>query len=149
MTTEPFDRRLEVEALLAADETVLGRTWRYRQEGLTPKQMAEREGTATVGFVYNYNSLISVLLDGKIPESPSFAMAGARRIRSWLHDKQLSPALRAALVQQESLLTSRADDRRAQAAEVADAVRIAGKTYRAAGRSHPPAHLPGRRVRKG
>lgn len=133
MTTEQFDRRPEIEALLAADETVLGNVWRYRQEGLTPKQMAEREGTATVGFVYNYNDLLAVLHDGKVPESPSMAQTGARRIRSWLQAKQLSPELRAVLTEQESLLASRADDRRAQAAEVADAVK-ATKDAEATGR---------------
>lgn len=123
MSSHEFDRRPEVEGLLATDETVLGKVWRYRQEGLTAKEMAEREGTAGTGFVSNYNSLIAVLLDGRIPQSPSLAQQGARRIRSWLRDKQLTRELRDALAEQESLLTSRADDRRAQAAEVAEAVK--------------------------
>lgn len=123
MTVAQFDRRPEVEALLAGDETVLGNVWRYRQDGLTPKEMAEREGTVSVGFVSNYNTLIAVLMDGLIPESPSLAQQAARRIRSWLRDKQLSPSLRESLTEQESLLTSRADDRRAQAVEVAEAIK--------------------------
>jgi hypothetical protein len=118
-----FNRQSEVEALLAVDETVLGRVWGYLQEGLTPKAMAEREGTVGTGFVSNYNSLIAVLRDGRIPDSPSMAQAGARRVRSWLREKELTSALRAALTEQESLLTSRAEDKRAQAAEVAEAVK--------------------------
>lgn len=123
MSGDEFDRRPEVEALLADDETVLGRVWRYRQEGLTAKAMSEREGTTGVGFVSNYSSLIAVLVEGRIPDSPSLAQQAARRVRSWLKDKPLSPQLRAILTEQESLLTSRADDRRAQAVEVAEAVK--------------------------
>lgn len=123
MIGDDFDRRPEVEALLTADETVLGKVWLYRQEGLSAREMAEREGTVGTGFVSNYNSLISALLDGRIPESPSLALQAARRIRAWLKDKPLSPELRAALIDQESLLTSRAEDKRALAAEVAEAVK--------------------------
>ena len=99
-----YDRRVEVEALLREDETALGRVWGYLQEGLSAKEMAEREGLATTGFVSNYNSLIAVLRDGRIPDGPSLAQSGARRIRSWLKSKRLSPQLRAALTDQESLL---------------------------------------------
>jgi hypothetical protein len=84
--------------------------------------MAEREGIAGVGWVSNYRSLLRVLRDGEIPSSPSMSLQGARRIRSWLKHVDLSPGLRAELVQQESLLMSRAEDREAQSAEVAGAV---------------------------
>jgi hypothetical protein len=129
-----YDRTVEVEALLDADETTLGRVWRYLREGLTAKEMAEREGLPTTGWVSNYNSLIAVLRDGRVPDGPSLAQSGARRIRSWLKGKTLSAQLRAALTEQESLLTSRAEDRRAQAAEVADAIK-ATEDAEASGRS--------------
>jgi hypothetical protein len=118
-----YDRRAEVETLLSDDETALGRVWAYLHEGLSAREMAEREGLTTTGFVSNYNSLIAVLRDGHIPEAPSRAQAGARRIRSWLRSKKLSPQLEAAFADQESLLTSRAEDKRAQAEEVAVAVK--------------------------
>jgi hypothetical protein len=38
-----YDRRTEVESLLAADDTVLGRLFRYEIEGLTPQEMTARE----------------------------------------------------------------------------------------------------------
>jgi hypothetical protein len=123
MSDLAYDRRAEVETLLANDETALGNVWRYQQEGLSPKEMAERDGLSTTGWVSNYNSLIAVLRDGHIPESPSMAQAGARRIRSWMKSKDISAELREALIDQESLLTSRAEDKQAQAAEVADAVK--------------------------
>lgn len=56
-----FDRRAEVERLLAEDETVLGRYWEYSNQGLTPEQMREAEGTATLGWVYNYRTLLGVI----------------------------------------------------------------------------------------
>jgi hypothetical protein len=124
--TEPphshFDRRAEVERLLAEDDSVLGRYWRYSNEGLTPEQMQEAEGTATLGWVYNYRTLLRVIRDGDIPSSPSLALQGARRVRAWLKLPNLSSGLRQALVEQESLLMSRAEDRQAQVEEEGAAV---------------------------
>ena len=42
-TNPGFDRRAEVERLLAADNTVLGRLWKYDQEDLSPQQMTDIE----------------------------------------------------------------------------------------------------------
>ena len=120
--TSDYDRRTEVEGLLSEDETVLGNTWRYDRDGLTTQQMMEAEGVSSPGWISNYRSLIRVLRDGDIPTSPSAAQHGARRVRSWLKQKPLSAELRAALVEQESLLNSRAEDKNAQAAEVQDAI---------------------------
>lgn len=112
-----FNRRAEVEGLLAQDETVLGRYWAYTNQGLAPEQMREAEGTATLGWVYNYRTLLGVIRDGDIPSSPSLALQGARRIRAWVKLSNLSSELRQALVEQESLLMSRAEDRQAQVEE--------------------------------
>jgi hypothetical protein len=91
----PYDRKAEVERLLAEDDTVLGLVWRYQQEGLTPQQMADREGVSSTSFVPKYNDLIRVLRDGRISNSPGRAGEGARRVRSWLKQKPLSSELRA------------------------------------------------------
>lgn len=123
MSEYAYVRSKEVQDLLEEDDTALGNVWRYTQEGLTPKEMAERDGLSTLGWVSNYKSLIAVLLQGHIPDSPSLALAGARRIRSWLKAKNLSNELREALTEQESLLMSRAEDREAQVEEVSTAVR--------------------------
>ncbi|TCC46062.1 hypothetical protein E0H75_30670 [Kribbella capetownensis] len=127
-----FDRKAEVERLLAQDDTVLGRLWQYDNQGLSPQEMTDREGVAGVGWVSNYRSLVRVLRDGEIPKSPSMSLQGARRIRSWLKKLDLSPGLRAALVEQESLLMSRAEDKQAQTEEVEEAVE-ASKAAEAAG----------------
>lgn len=128
-----FDRRAEVESLLRQDETVLGRFWRYESEGLSAEEMQEAEGTATAGWTYNYRSLLGVLRDGEIPQSPTLALQGARRVRSWLKLPELSPQLRQAFIEQESLLMSRAEDREAQQEEVGEAVKKTKDAEAAAG----------------
>ena len=121
-TNPGYDRRAEVERLLAADDTVLGRLWKYDQEGRSPQEMTDIEGVATTGWVAAYRTLVRVLRDGEIPASPSSAQTAARRVRSWLKKLDLSPEFRRDLEEQESLLTSRAEDKQAQIAEVEGAV---------------------------
>ena len=128
-----FNRREEVERLLEQDETVLGRFWRYEQEGLSPEQMQAAEGTETAGWTYNYRSILGVIRDGEIPSAPSSALQGARRIRSWLKLPGLSPELRQAFTEQESLLMSRAENKEAQQEEVGEAVEKTKAAEAAAG----------------
>ncbi|MDH2415807.1 hypothetical protein [Nocardioides sp. CER19] len=129
---QPYDRRAEVERLLEADDTVLGRLWQYEKQGLTPQQMAEAEGTATTGWVSIYRMLVRVLRDGEVPTAPSVAQSAGRRVRAWLKNLDLSPQLRDDLIAQEVLIASRAADREAQSEEVAEAVE-ATKAAEAAG----------------
>lgn len=118
-----YDRRTEVERLLADDDTVLGAVWHYRQEGLSPQEMQDREGTAYASWAYAYIKLIEVLRDGYIDSSPTPAAASARRIRSWLKTKPLSDELRRELTEQEAVLMAVAEDRQAQEEESERAVR--------------------------
>jgi hypothetical protein len=120
--SKDFDRRAEVELLLESDDTVLGRFWQYERKGLSAEEMQQAEGTETAGWTYNYRSLLGVILDGEVPTAPSKALQGARRIRSWLKRSDLSPELRQAFMDQESLLMSRAEDKEAQQEEVGEAV---------------------------
>lgn len=128
-----FDRRAEVQHLLESDDSMLGRLWEYEKLGLSAQQMADREGTATLGWVSNYRAMLRVLRDGEVPNSPSMSSQAARRVRAWLKKTDLSPALRTALSEQESLLTSRAEDREARSQEVEHAVQ-ATKSAEASGR---------------
>jgi hypothetical protein len=117
-----YDRRAEVERILADDVTLLGQVWRYDEEGLSPQEMAEREGTSGPGFVSNYRSLIRALRDDDVPTSPTLSIQAARRVRSWLKKVDLSDELRTELVDLESRLMSRGEDRVAQLDEVDAAV---------------------------
>ena len=71
-----FDRRAEVERLLDADDTLLGRLWAYDKQDLSPEKIGELEGTPTFGWVYNYRSLIRVLRDGEIPPGQASPLQG-------------------------------------------------------------------------
>ncbi|MFS8063254.1 MAG: hypothetical protein ACMG5Z_01575 [Luteimonas sp.] len=123
MMDQTFDRIAEVERLLETDTTLLGRFWLYEKHGLTPRQMADKEGIETVGWVYSYRSLVRVLRDGDLPAAPTVAQGAARKLRAWLKDLDLSEELRSQLTNEEQLLSSRADDRQAQAEEVVAAVK--------------------------
>lgn len=120
--TEAYDRRAEVETLLAEDETLLGRYWRYLQEGISKEEMAEREGILTTGWTSNYEFLVVSLRDGRAARSPTGARQSGARIRSWLKQKKMSDRLRRDLEEQEQILQSIAEDREAQEAEDSEAV---------------------------
>jgi hypothetical protein len=117
-----YDRKAEVERLLAEDDTLLGRVFRYDLEGLTAQQMAEREDVATFNFVSKYKQFIRGLALGEIPTSPTTSKELAARVRTWLKRRDLRQELRDEFIEYESLLTSRAEDRQAQSDEVEDAV---------------------------
>lgn len=111
-----YDRRGEVEALLATDTTWLGDVWQALK---TERPMAElaAEMNITPGPLYSYQSLINALIDGSISTFPSVAAGHSARIRSWLKKDDLSPQLRAALQEQEKALNAVASDPTAQRVE--------------------------------
>lgn len=118
-----YDRRAEIEAILADDDTLLGRVYRYDLAGRTPLEMAEEEGNASPGFVYGYRSTLKALLEGEIPSSTNLAVAAARRVRKWLKTVPMSSELRGELQALEQRLTSKADNVEAQLDEAEDAVK--------------------------
>ncbi len=119
----PYDRRAEVEEILANDDTLLGRVYRYDLAGRTPLEMAEEEGNAGPGFVYGYRTALRALLDEEIPSSTTLALAAARRVRRWLKSIDMSAELRADLQTLEQKLTAKADNVEAQLEEAEDAVK--------------------------
>jgi hypothetical protein len=123
-----YDRKAEVEALLEEDQTRVGETFRWAQEGLTIQQQAERAGVAGK---YNYASIIKSLTDGFVPDGPSLALASARKIRAWLKDKSLSAELRRDLELTESQLMLKAESLDAQGDEEQKASDITKKVVAA------------------
>ncbi len=119
--TSEFDRRAEVSALLATDETWLGDIYRSYSEGKTAIQIAE-EFSVTPSPVYSYFRTIEALLDGTSTAPPTVASGWAGRIRGWLKNKPLSPELREALTRQEQLLSEASSDPAATKAESEEAV---------------------------
>lgn len=114
-----YNRKAEAEAILAADESRLGETFRADRKGLSPAEQAEKAGTQHHNFVYNNRVIISALVDGDVPNAPSLALAAARRLRTLLKRDDLSPELRTDWVTLEEQLSLRAED--STAAKVEDA----------------------------
>lgn len=100
---------MEVNALLAGDETLLGAIWRDQSEGMSHQQIAEAEGSDPVN-VYTYLKLIKALQDGEVPTAPSVARGQLGRVRKWLKTKSLSPELQSALEQQRDALEAVVDN---------------------------------------
>ncbi|MBD3947555.1 GIY-YIG nuclease family protein [Nocardioides ganghwensis] len=121
-TTEAYDRRAAVEAILAADDSLTGRIYRYDLEGMSPADIAAAEDNQGVAFVYNYRLQIDALLSGEVPASPWAARSVAAKLRRWLKTLDLSPELRDDITKFEATLQSRAEDPDAQAVEVDKAV---------------------------
>lgn len=120
--SETCIRATEVDALLADDPTLIGRIHQYDAAGMTPQEMAEREGNSSVGFVSNYRTQIRALRNGQIPSSPTLSIQTARKVRAWLKKLDLSPGLRADLEDLESRLTAFGEDPKAQRRETEAAV---------------------------
>lgn len=106
----PYDRRAEVVAILARDETLLGRVYRYDLEGRSPSEIASAEGVANVGFVYSYRTQLRALVDEEIPTSPNIALQASRRVRKWLKTLGMSDNLRRDLEGLGARLTEKAGD---------------------------------------
>jgi len=118
----PYDRRAEVVAILARDETLLGRVYRYDLEGKSPSEMASAEGVANVGFVYNYRTQLRALVDDEIATSPTIALQVSRRVRKWLKTLGMSDDLRRDLEGLGERLTEKAGDLVARQQEDVSAV---------------------------
>lgn len=118
----PYDRRAAVEAILAEDDSLTGRIYRYDLEGKSPAEIAAAEDNQGVAFVYNYRLQIHALLTGEVPTSPWTARSVAAKLRRWLRVLDLDQRLRDDLTQFEATVQSRADDPDAQAVEVEKAV---------------------------
>lgn len=109
--TPPNTIRTELEAMLDADDSLLGEVYRKTKAGETPDQIRVARGAAMPNFVWTYNRLILALLEGNLPTSPSVALGTARRFRSILKQKQLSPVTRAELERRLAILEERASDK--------------------------------------
>lgn len=109
--------RQELETLILGDESRLGDVYRGNLARMTAEDLAESLGVATSNFVWNYTQLIAALLEGKLPESPTMALAVARKFRSFLRVESLSYDARRYLSEQLNVLESKGSDVEAAVAE--------------------------------
>jgi hypothetical protein len=121
-TTAPDTTRLELEAMLEADDTLLGEVYRRTNAGETPEQIQAARGAERPNFVWTYQRWIRAILEGDLPTSPSVALGTARKFRSILKQKTLTPSTRTELERRLRILEERASDTAARKVEEEQAI---------------------------
>lgn len=77
----------EVRQMLAKDDLLLGSVFRAMENGITNAlQLVEATGAANRGVVYNYQKMISSILEGSLPNSASVSRNAARSIARLIKD---------------------------------------------------------------
>ena len=87
----------ELRAVLRADTSRVGDTFRGLEEGLSPREIADRLGVPTHGFHYNNLLIIEALLKGRVSQAPVRRRVVRQRLASYLATPGLSPAAHAHL----------------------------------------------------
>lgn len=77
----------EIESMLAADDLLLGAIYRAQSSGVTNAlDLVNVTSAANRGVVYNYQKMISAILDSKLPTSASISRNAARSISRLLRN---------------------------------------------------------------
>ena len=84
----------EVKAMLAKDALLLGSIFNAMESGLTNTlEIANKSGASNRGVVYNYQKMISAILEGIMPNSASISRNAARSISRLIKEAvSISPA---------------------------------------------------------
>ncbi len=84
----------EIRAMLAKDQLLLGSIFNAMESGLTNTlEIANKSGAANRGVVYNYQKMISAILEGTMPNSASISRNAARSISRLIKETvTISPA---------------------------------------------------------
>lgn len=96
--------------------------YRRTNAGESAEQIRIARGAERPNFVWGYQRTIRVLLEGELPTAPSVARNNARRLRSILKHKNLSPETGAELGRRLAILEARAEDPVARKVEDEQAV---------------------------
>ena len=84
----------EIRAMLAKDQLLLGSIFNAMESGLTNTlEIANKSGAANRGVVYNYQKMITAILEGTMPNSASISRNAARSISRLIKETvSISPA---------------------------------------------------------
>jgi hypothetical protein len=84
----------EIKAMLEKDELLLGSIFNTMELGMTNTlEIAEKSGASNRGVVYNYQKMISAILEGTMPNSASISRNAARSISRLIKETEsISPA---------------------------------------------------------
>ena len=126
--------RAEIEAILAADESVLGEVFRRTRAGETPAQIQAARRLAYPNFVYNYLRTVEALLGTELPAAPTVALGVARTFRRILKRTDLSVSARGVLQAKLAFLELAGTN---EVARVAEDVEARGRTSDAEARAIP------------
>lgn len=117
----PADIRREFENYLESDNTRVGEVYRGLLRGLDADAIARELEVESSNFVWNYTRMIKALVEGELPTAPTVALAVARKFRTVLKSKSLSPLAQKCLNTNLSELERRANDETARVIEVENA----------------------------
>jgi len=71
----------EVKLLLSNDELLLGTIFRAMENGISnAADLVKETGASNRGVVYNYQKMLTAILEGKLPNSASISRNAARSI---------------------------------------------------------------------
>ena len=84
----------EIRVMLADDQLLLGSIFNAMESGLTNTlEIANKSGASNRGVVYNYQKMISAILEGTMPNSASISRNAARSISRLIKEAvSISPA---------------------------------------------------------
>ena len=84
----------EIREMLAKDQLLLGSIFNAMESGLTNTlEIANKSGASNRGVVYNYQKMISAILEGTMPNSASISRNAARSISRLIKETvSISPA---------------------------------------------------------
>jgi hypothetical protein len=99
------------------DSTRLWPVYEGTQRGLSAEEIAAELEVSTSTFVWNYSQTLNALLVGKLPSSPSMALASARTFRRLLREGNWSDQTRNYLQHNLNELQSIADNEAARQVE--------------------------------
>lgn len=110
--------REELEELIAADEKLIGQTFRLLKQGITnPKEIVALGAAGNVGVVSNNKAIIQTILENKIPNSSHISRFSYRAVNRLLsNNPEMSSELRDYLSSLRTALIERANS--AEAAQV-------------------------------
>jgi hypothetical protein len=124
----------EVKAMLAKDELLLGSIFNVMEAGTTNAlEIAEKSGASNRGVVYNYQKMISSILEGTMPNSASISRNAARSISRLIKEtNSISPEtldylneMRAKLIENTESETAVLHDQASIEAQSAALVKVA------------------------
>ena len=127
MTSPNHATREELEAILRADESLLGEV--FRRPKFTGREIMEELGKSSPGFVANYRAVIAAIVEGDVVRARPYTEQTRGAIRSLLRRRDLSDA---AVSYLEGLLT-----------ELPGPVSKAGNRRTKGGTSHAQAAVAG------